>query len=183
MNELAPAPRYIPSVSKALEVILWLADERPGIDVYHLVKAAFFADKFHIAEWGRPIIGDAYRAAPFGPLPQVVYGLLRHQPIEMLALGNNGPLPFSVDQAHRVYREREPNLARLSKSDLDALSYGLREVDGLSFDDLVALTHDDPAYVNALAGMMDYRDFIPEDDPKRAAKIEYIEEVASVAVL
>jgi Protein of unknown function (DUF4065) len=175
--------RYIPSVSKALEVILWLADRRKGIDVYHLVKGTFFADKFHVAKYGRPIIGDVYRAAWFGPLPQVTYGLLRHDPIEILALGINGPLPFKIDERYRVYPEREPNIARLSASDIEALTHGVAEVDGTSFEDLFQKTHRDPAYLNAVSGFMDYRDFIPLDDPQRREKIEYLEEVADSAVL
>jgi hypothetical protein len=176
--------RYVPSVAKALEVILWIAERRPGIDIYHLVKAAFFADKHHVAHYGRPIIGDVYRAAWFGPLPQVIYGLLRHEPIELLALAHNGPLPFQVDPgSYRVTAGRAPNTRKLSASDVEALEHGLKEVDGTSFNQLFEKTHRDPAYLNAIAGTMDYRDFIPQDDPQRKAKIEYLEEVAPVAVL
>jgi hypothetical protein len=185
MTKVRPnALRYIPSVAKALEVILWAAEKRPGIDIYHLVKAAFFADKYHVAHYGRPITGDVYRAAWFGPLPQVIYGLLRHEPIEMLALAHNGPLPFQVDStSYRVNAERGPNMRKLSASDVEALEHGLKEVDGTSFNQLFDKTHRDPAYLNAIAGTMDYRDFIPENDPQRKAKIEYLEEVAPVAVL
>jgi hypothetical protein len=181
-----PSPRvlkYIPSVEKALEVILWLAERQPGIDVYHLVKSAFYGDKHHVARFGRPIIGDVYRAAWFGPLPQVIYGLLRHEPMEILALGNSGPLPFRVDDAFRVYGERGPNLDRLSASDVEALDCGLKEVAGKSFDELLELTHRDPAYQRAANGIIDYRDFIPDDDPNKQEKVEYLEEVAPTAVL
>jgi uncharacterized phage-associated protein len=174
--------RYIPSVAKALEVILWLAERKNGIDFIHLVKSAFYADKYHISRYGRPIVGDVYRAAWFGPLPQVIYGLLRHEPMEMLALGNNGPLPFKVE-ASRVFPERGPNLSRLSSSDVEALEHGLKEVDGTPFDELVEKTHRDPAWLNAVGGMMDYRDFISQDDPSREQKIGYLEEVAPFAVL
>ncbi len=174
--------RYIPSVAKALEVILWLADQCKGIDVYHLVKASFFADKYHISKYGRPIVGDVYRAAWFGPLPQVIYGLLRDEPMEVLALGNRGPLPFRVE-GFCVYPERGPNLDKLSESDVEALTFGLREVEGKTFDQLLKQTHRDPAYVNAgRSGMMDYRDFIPASDRKRQEKIAYLEEVANNAV-
>ncbi len=120
--------RYVPSVAKALEVILWLAERKRGIDLIHLVKSAFYADKHHVAHYGRPITGDIYRAAWFGPLPQVIYGLLRHEPMEMLALGTNGPLPFKIDDAYRVCAERGPNLSKLSASDIEALEVGIKEV-------------------------------------------------------
>ena len=175
--------KHIPSVTKALEVILWLADRQPGIDIYHLVKSTFYGDKYHVARFGRPIIGDLYRAAWFGPLPQVVYGLLRHEPMEILALGNSGPLPFRVDDAFRVYGERGPNLDRLSPSDVEALEHGVKEVAGKSFDELLELTHRDAAYQRAASGIIDYRDLIPDDDPQKREKVEYLEEVASIAVL
>jgi uncharacterized phage-associated protein len=178
------ALRYIPSVAKALEIILWLAARKQGIDIYHIVKSAFYADKFHITKYGRPLVGDVYRAAWFGPLPQVVYGLLRYEPMEILALDTNGVLPFKVEKgSFRVYPDRGPNIRRLSESDVEALEHGLAEVGDASFEELFGKTHSDPAYQNAIAGMMDYRDFIPPDDPQRKKKIDYLEEVAPFAVL
>lgn len=174
-------PRYTPDTSKAVEVILWLAQRQPGIDIYHLVKAAFFADKKHITEYGRPIVGDDYDAAPYGPLPRVIYGLLRHDPLEVLAAGTNGRLPFEIDR-FAVRPHRDPNLRRLSESDCEALQHGLDVVSGKSFDDLVAVTHNDPAYINANGGILDYRDFLPEDDPDREEKARDLSEVARYAV-
>src|SRR5689334_5013714 len=90
--------RYIPDTSKALEVILWLCEAKPEIDVYHIVKCAFLADKLHLNRYGRPVAGDNYAAATYGPLGAVVYGLLTRQPLEVLALGGNGDIPIEVDQ-------------------------------------------------------------------------------------
>ncbi len=178
------AVRYIPSVPKALEVILWLAERQPGIDVYHIVKAIFYADKFHIERHGRPIVGDHYRAAWWGPLPHVIYGLLCFQPMEILALGGNGKLPFRVEaETFRVHGDRGPNSKKLSASDIKALEFGWEKVHDKTFDELVRETHSDPAYENAVAGVMDYRDFLPPSDPDRKKKIAYLEEVARAAVL
>ena len=175
---------YIPSVPKALEVILWLAEKQPGIDVYHVVKSAFYADKFHITKYGRPLVGDHYRAAWWGPLPRVIYGLLCFSPMEILALGGNGKLPFRVEpETFGVYGDRGPNTKRLSASDIEALRYGWGEVHDKTFDELVLQTHNDPAYRNANAGPMDYRDFLPPSDPDIKKKIEYLEEVARSAAL
>jgi hypothetical protein len=152
------------------------------MDVYHVVKAAFFADKMHVAAYGRPICGDSYAAAPWGPLPQVIYNLLRHDPIELIALDSNGDLPFRVDAKHRVYADREANLRRLSASDVEALEIGVTHVQDKSFEDLYQETHADPAYINAHGAQMDYRDFIPNDDAHKADKAEAIEETARYAV-
>lgn len=176
-------PRYTPNAAKALEAILWITSKCPGFDVYHVVKSAFFADKKHIVEYGRPIVGDNYDAAPFGPLPQVVYGLLRGDPIEVLALESNGYIPFRVDDKHVVSPERGPNLRLLSRSDIDALEYAVSHVDGRSFGDIFDETHSDPAYSRAVGRMMDYRDFIPDDDPDHDDKVADIEETAALAVI
>lgn len=177
-------PRYVPRPAKAVEVILWLAGHLPGIDVYHLVKAVYFADRRHVAAHGRPVVGDDYAAAPFGPLPTVIYGLLKGEPIEVLAAGVNGRLPFTVDPlTFRVTPEREANPRLLSDSDREALAHGIDMVRDRTFDELVALTHSDPAFANAEGGRMDYRDFVPDDDPDRDAKRDDLSETARFAVL
>lgn len=176
-------PTYASNVSKAHEVILWLAKRSPGIDVYHLVKAAFFADKHHIANYGRPIVGDKYEAAPWGPLPRVIYGLLKREPIELLALGSNEEVQFKLDKRFRITALRDPNLRVLSESDQEALELGEAHVRNRSFEDIYQETHADPAYVLAQGGMIDYRDMIPIDDPQRAQKREYIAENASDAAI
>jgi len=52
-----------------------------------------------------------------------------------------------------------------------------------TFDELYNITHDDPAFLNAVGGVMDYRDFFPEDDPERREKAEDLAEIARYAVL
>lgn len=175
-------PTYILDTAKALESILWIVGRKPGFDIYHIVKAAFFADKHHIATYGRPICGEAYSAGPYGPLPQVMYGLLKRDPIELLALDGNGDVPFVVGSRFRVTGSREPNLRRLSKTDVEALEIGVEHVDGKSFDAIYDETHEDPAYVNAEGSRMDYRDFIPDSDPQKAKKAEIISETAPLAI-
>ncbi len=38
---------YRINYEKAIETIVWLASEKPGIDIYHLGKVLFYADKKH----------------------------------------------------------------------------------------------------------------------------------------
>jgi hypothetical protein len=170
--------QYIPHTAKALEVILWLAKASPEIDIYHVVKAAFYADKYHVNKYGRPISGDEYQADMYGPLGQCIYGLLKHEPLKMLALDTNGPLPFTLGSKWRVFPEREANARLLSESDIEALGYGLEQVRGKSFDDLVRMTHDERAYLEANGGRMKYEDLLEDDDPHREAKATDLAETA-----
>jgi uncharacterized phage-associated protein len=170
--------RYLPHTAKALETILWIANAKPGIDIYHIVKTIYFADKKHFVEHGRPIFGEDYQAHRFGPLGSTAYGLLSGDPLEQLALGNNGPLPFKVGENWAVTADREANVRMLSRSDVSALASALDEVADLSFDDLVEITHDDVAYRAANGGRMKYEDMLDHDDPEYEFLVEDIRDSA-----
>jgi hypothetical protein len=172
--------RYAVNTSKTLEVILWLASELPGIDIYHVVKAAFYADKQHLNAYGRPIAGDDYIADQYGPLGDVVYGLLKGDPLERIALGGNGDLPFTIEGRFQVCAQRGPNLRRLSESEIGALRVGLDFVRDKTFDELVEISHQDPAYIAAEGGRMQYENLL--ESPNRE-KIAYLAETASSAAL
>ena len=183
MTDERRVARYAVHTAKAVEVIVWLANAKPGIDVYHVVKCAFFAEKDHLNRHGRPITGDDYDAAAYGPLGRSVYGLLRRDPIEMLALGGNGQLPFRVrdDAGWVVVPDREVNARLLSASDIGALQRAL-DVADLSFEALCDMTHEDPAYIAAAGGRMRYEDLLDPADPDHAAKAEDLADTARHAV-
>ena len=180
---MKPKPHYTTNVSKALEVILWVAERLDVPDVYRIVKVIYYGDLHHIANYGRPITGEDYKADAFGPLARVAYGILRGHPIELIALDHNGPLPFEIDGRHRVVPTRAANENCLSESDTEALSHGIEAVRGKTFNQICRETHDHAAYVDADGGRMDYRLFIPKSDPEWEAKAEYIRDSATNAVI
>lgn len=176
------AAKYAVHTAKVLETIVWLANARPGIDIYHVVKCAFFADKYHLNKYGRPISGDNYIADTYGPLGRSIYSILNGDPIEMIALGGNGTLPVHVGDRWAVTADRLANTRVLSKSDVEALEWAIEEAAHLSFNELVSMTHADPAYIAANGGRMKYEDLLNADDPKRQEKAADLEETASHAV-
>ena len=175
--------RYIPDTAKVLEVILWLTTESPGMDVYHVVKCAYYADKRHLNQYGRPIAGDQYEADEYGPLGQCIYGLLRGRPLEALALElNGGPIPISVgDQDHVVVPGRDPNLGKLSQSDVEALHWAIENYAHMSFRELLELGHEEEAYQRADGGRMRYEDML-DPAPDRETKAQELSENARHAV-
>lgn len=179
----APNARYCANTAKAREVILWLANRKPGIDVYHVVKCAFYADKYHLNEYGRPLAGDSYNAGPYGPLGQVVYGLLRGDFFEILALGGNGELAFRVSQKpeYAVLPDRDANMDVLSESDVEALVYSVDNFGDKSFEELMTLTHAEAAYQNAEGDRIRYEDLLDES-PDRDERVADIRDTASFAV-
>jgi uncharacterized phage-associated protein len=175
---------YMVHTAKALESIVWLATAKPGIDIFHVITCAYFADRLHVRAYGRPIAGDDYTAGAYGPVGRTVYGLLRQEPLAVLALGGNGRLPFNVTETGWIVAaEREPNLRILSRSDVAALQRALDRYGDMPFDELVEITHHDPAYRAANGGRMRYEDFLDPDDPELAVKAEDLAESSRYAVM
>ena len=73
--------RFKISYDKAIEVLVWLAKMKPGIDIYHIAKVLFYADKMHINKYARPVIGDSYIKMPYGPVPSGVSDLIKRNPL------------------------------------------------------------------------------------------------------
>lgn len=172
--------RFKTNIHKALEVILWFANQRNGIDFHAILKLLFFAEKLHINQYGRPIVGDSYKALPYGPVGQTTYDLLKLDPLALESLQLDEETPFSVQGGHHVHPKRPPNLARLSESDVEALESVWATYGGRSFKELTDLSHAHPAYRRAQAAdrrKMLYEDFLEGD----AATEARIADLAAVA--
>lgn len=167
---------------KALEVILWFASRKPQIDFHKLLKLLFFADKYHLNRYGRPIVGGTYGADQYGPVCRQVYRILTGDPLFIEALERNGALPFRVVHNYRVEAERDANMRVLSESDVEALSFALKEYGERSFDELTELSHEEEAYLRAGGGPMRYEDFL-EETPDRKERAADLADVARYAVL
>jgi uncharacterized phage-associated protein len=168
------------NASKSLEVILWFAQKRPGIDFHAILKLLFFADKEHLNEYGRPIVGGAYNALPYGPVSQPTYDILKREPLAMEVLGAGDGLPFEVKGSYRVHRTRDADLKKLSRSDVAVLEKIWGEYGHLDFDGLTEVSHRHPAYKNAEAEgrqRMLYEEFLEGD----RAGPEFVSDLRSVA--
>src|SRR3979411_231740 len=65
---------------KASECVHFLASLHPGITPYYIAKIFFYADKEHLADWGRSICGDFSVAMENGPVPSNTYNLVKREP-------------------------------------------------------------------------------------------------------
>jgi uncharacterized phage-associated protein len=170
--------RFKTNAQKALEVIVWFASREPGVGFHRILKLLFFADKYHLNRYGRPIVGDQYNALPYGPVAQTTYDILKRDPLA-LSLVDDLDLPFEVKAGHHVHALREPNLRKLSESDVEALSHAWDKYGRFSFDLLTRVSHDDPAYRLAAGQTMAYEDFIEADAPERDQIIQDLRDEAS----
>lgn len=162
---------------KAIEGILWLIQRDPGhVGIYKVVKAFFFGDLYHLNKYGRPIAGDHYVAMQYGPVPSDTYNLIRRDAFTVAQY----PEVFFEQKNNNLIGKRAPNLDLLSESDLEALEYGWNKVKDLTFDQVLKLAHDHPAYMKTWdnrttdADNINFTDLI--EDKEKAA---HIREIAS----
>jgi uncharacterized phage-associated protein len=179
---------FVYDFDKALTALVYLASKPeavPALDKYKAGKVLLLAEKYHLVRYGRPILGDYYRALDYGPIPQQTMDALhalvddrrrRTPKADRLAQALAVDLRF---QYPRFAATVAPNLEGLSVSELRTLEHVVAEYGKRTFDELKALTHEMPAYKKARARVkgvhvvnMRYEDFFEEDPDAIAGALD-----------
>lgn len=178
---------------KAVEVIAWLVNEKPGVDLYTIVKVLYYADKDHLQRYGRPVIGDRYFAMEHGMVPSIVYDALSAQGMYGNDLRDvlSEAIETRIEEFPTYYPRREADEDLLSGSDMRCLRAALDKCAGLSFNQLKRLAHNERAYAvawrskpsQAEAVPMDYELIIDEDHEKRELLLRQLGETAPYMAL
>jgi uncharacterized phage-associated protein len=167
---------------KAIETLVWLAHQWPGITPFYVAKILFYADKDHFNRYGRPIVADTFIAMPYGPVPSTVYDFIRGN--YLLAEQPDALSEAVAVQGSHVRAVRAPNLDVFSESDLECLRGALDRCRQVPFGQLSTMTHGERAWREAPAnGPMDYELFIDSDNPRRADILEHAQETAAYGTL
>ena len=117
--------RFQYDCNKATQAILWLLHKHGGaMPKLSLVKLIFFADRDHLAKFGRPIVGGSYVAMKHGPVPSDLLDHLNR------AIAGSGQ-PFQTI-GRTVKALESVNDEELSESDIEILDtidarYGRRD--------------------------------------------------------
>ena len=171
------------NIQKALEVILYLSNRVNEISSHTLLKMLFFADVYHLNEYGRPIIGDDYNALKFGPVASTVYDIIQKKPFLIEVLAEE---PFNVVDIKKlnkrvpvIFPERDYNEDCLSLSDREALDYSIKKYINCNFDELTELSHQHPAWQKAWSNRvcsnnppMHYEDFIAPENQELLEELQ-----------
>ena len=129
--------------TKALNALLYVANRVQRKDFHKIFKIVYFADRQHLAEWGRPITGDTYIAMDAGPVPSRMYDMLKivrgdsYLP-DMEGLGKF----FKVENRMYVQPLVDADLNKLSKNEQEALNDSISRYAGLSYDEIKEKSHD-----------------------------------------
>ena len=160
--------RFQFNADKALQAIIWLANQKPGITYHTILKVLFYADKRHLNDHGRPVIGDDYAALEWGPVASTTYDILKS---DAHALRQHGisEVPFSVRGSSRHVRtSNEPNMEVFSESDIECLEWALSKYGRFTFSSLTHRTHKEKAWCKAPKnGRMSYEDFLDEPSDEK----------------
>lgn len=175
------------SERKAMEALAFVARARPGFTPLFVAKVFFFAEKWHLNRYGRPIIADTYIAMPRGPVPSTIKDFIdakwgwveKPEDIEEA---------ITVDRAKRPFRlmpgSREPDLSVLSETDIECLKAAVEFCAIKTADELSAITHHEKAWQRApVNGPMDYADFVDDENDIRDEILEMAHEHAACGVL
>ena len=131
---------------KALEAILYVASKAPIPDIYHIGKILYYADRFHLEEFGRLITGDHYNAMKDGPVASNTFDIIK------IARGDGKYIPNGCDtesvrkalsiSGWNVIARREPDEDYLSDSDLECIDKSIDKIGRMSFEDIRTMSHD-----------------------------------------
>lgn len=175
------------SETKAIEALAFIAQECPGLSALYVSKVLFFAEKWHLNRYGRPILADTYIAMPKGPVPSTVKNFIDHkwdwvdEPESFRAA-----VKIVSDRGLRrlVAGSRPPNLSVLSKSDIECLKESIAFCKDKQASELSNITHMDKAWILAAQnGPMDYADFVDDENPNKEEILVLASENAFCGIL
>jgi uncharacterized phage-associated protein len=158
---------FVVDKQKAVEALVYIAQQMPGVGRFHAAKVLYFAEREHVRRYGRPIVGDRYIAMDNGPVPSFSYDVLKGSVSAKDAPLIEGALERADDRYHPAYKAaREPDLTYFSKTDLACLDDAVDHCRNRSFGSISDETHRHPAWDRApLNGPMSWDDIIEGAEP------------------
>lgn len=166
---------------KARAAVHWMLTQQKTCDLHTVLKACYFADKKHLNENDRPIFGATYRAMKYGPVPVEIYDMLKGDAYYLAELDAD-VYPWELSGYRLTLASNEkPDLDQLSATDIDALKWGFKLSDSMTFNSRTAATHGRD-WQRANLGIMRYEDMIDET-PDKDARVAELRRIARFAHL
>ena len=118
---------------KLKEIALYILSKTKGVDIYHLLKILYFAEKKHLLNWGCSMVGLNFQAWEHGPVQPELYRSVK-QDKEF----NN----LEEDASSVIFAVREPDMDYITDSYRECLDESILENYNLSFSQLREKSHD-----------------------------------------
>jgi len=124
------------NAEKTAEAIIYIAKRIPQPTFMALAKLLYFADKTSLENYGYSITGDTYFAMQHGPVPSEAYDMMK-------AARDTETYGFHVQYEKRIFPDRDANLQKLSKADLECLDQIITAYGNYPVWQLRQLSHDE----------------------------------------
>ena len=129
--------------TKTLNALLFVANRVQRKDFHKIFKIIYFADRQHLADWGRPITGDTYIAMDAGPVPSRIYDMMK-------IVRGDSYLPYTeglsryyqIENWMYVKPLQDADLNELSPNEQEELSEAIEKYASLSYDEIKEKSHD-----------------------------------------
>jgi uncharacterized phage-associated protein len=186
-----PDIRFRFDAEKLVQALAYFAER--GIDDLDKMKAAkllFYADKYHLLRYGRPVIGDTYACMEYGPVPSTSLNVMNDvlasdphfPPIEKKLFDRYLAVERPKSSPYPVFRARHSaDRDVFSESDLEALEHAVASFGQLTAWELSELSHGEPAWrianqsrPSGSSVSIDYRLFF-ENEPQFSGMLSLIE--------
>lgn len=170
---------------KGVEALIYIASKWRGVTAFYASKILYFAEKYHINRYARPIVADTFIAMPNGPVPSTLYDFIKGN---LLQAGDpdaiSNALSFGRDRYPNITAKRAPDMSMLSASDVECLDEALEHCRHKTFGFLSTETHQDRSWRDAPTnGPMDYMAMLDLENPNYEAIVDEIEEFAAYGSL
>ena len=128
---------------KTLNALLYVANRVQRKDFHKILKIIYFADRQHLADWGRPITGDTYIAMEAGPVPSRLYDMLKIVRGDSYMPDSEGlGRYFQIENWMYVKPLKDDDLNKLSANEQEALQEAINRYSSLSYDEIKEKLHD-----------------------------------------
>lgn len=158
---------------KLKEAVLYILNKAGGQSRYYIFKILYFAQRMHLARYGRRIIADDFEAWDYGPVPAQLYVAIKRDYLADVARSAGS------DAKGILLPTREADMDYLSLSDIECLDASISENVHLTFTELKKKSHDsawDSTAQNAVISPV----LIARAGGAPESVIEYIQEMEEI---
>jgi uncharacterized phage-associated protein len=158
--------------NKTINAVLYIVTKLKRSDFHKIFKILYFSDREHLMEYGRTITGDRYIAMSDGPVPSNLYDIFKSVRGDGY-FKDNGKFSvyFSVIGNDLIKANKEPDLKKLSKTDICHINNSVELYGNLSWDEIREKSHDYAWRSTIINRQISFEDILLE----AGRDIEYIE--------
>ena len=146
-------------------------------DFHKIFKIFYFADKKHIAKYGRPIVGDYYVAMKNGPVPSHLYDILKAAKGNGEACVRDAYSALFEVKGYYVRPLTDPDMDEMAESEIECLNESIAENKKKNFQALTDESHDEAYELADRDNRISFRD-IAKAAGASNTMIKYMSELA-----